>query len=186
MKNSILLIFVLVVTNIFSQKKITSSSELLEWKKKKEINDSLKISFNGEKHVDSVLILLNKYRIENGCNPLVLSDNLSKVAELQSKYCADNLMVTHEQEDESLYTPFDRGLKFNERDVMGEIVSECSIDLLILKNKTIPSSPIENFKKSSGHSGIMKDPTFKRCGISLVQSKEDKNRYYTVIVFSIK
>lgn len=186
MKNLILLFFVLTLTNFFSQKKITTSSELLEWKKKKEINDSLKISFNGEKYVDSVLILLNKYRIENGCNPLVLSDNLSKVAYLQSKYCADNLITTHDQEDESLSTPFDRGLKFNERDVMGEIVSECSIDLLILKNKTIPSSPIENFKKSSGHSGIMKDPSFKSCGISMVQSEEDKNRYYTVIVFSIK
>lgn len=184
MKKVFSLIILSLFTNLFSQTKITSASELSAWNSKKESNNEFKTNFNGEDYIDSVLILLNRYRIESGVEPLVLSNNLSKVANLQSQYCADNLMVTHDQEDENLRTPFDRGLKFNEGEVMGEIVSECSIGMLTMKNTTIPSSPIQNFKKSKGHSNIMKDPEFVRCGISLVQSEKDKDRYYTVIVFS--
>ena len=66
----------------------------------------------------------------------------------------------------------------------GEIVSETSISGIIFRKRTIPSAPIENFKRSSAHSSIMTMKNFKRCGISVVQSKLDKNKYYTVIVFS--
>ena len=185
MKNLTLVLSFFLMTNLFGQHKITSVSELNEWNKKKHSNDSLKVTFNGESYVDSVLILLNEYRIENGVEPLILTDNLCKVAKLQSQYCADNLICTHDQDDESLSDPFLRGLKFNERDVMGEVVAECSIDLLSTKNKTVPSSPVGNLKLSSGHSQIMRDGKYVRCGISLVQSKKDLNRYYTVIVFSV-
>lgn len=185
MKNSLFILSLILVTNLLGQHKITSASELREFNKRKQMNDVLKSNFNGEKYVDSVLILLNEYRVENGVKPLVLTENLSKVAKLQSQYCADNLIATHDQDDESLTDPYLRGLKFNERDVMGEVVSECSIDMLSIKNKTVPSSPIENLKLSGAHSSIMKDVNYIRCGISLVQSKKDPNRYYTVIVFSV-
>jgi hypothetical protein len=69
---------------------------------------------------------------------------------------------------------------------MGEVVAECSIDMLSIKNKTVSVSPVENLIASSAHSSIMKDAKYVRCGISLVQSKKDPNRYYTVIVFSVK
>jgi len=185
MKNSLFILSLLLVTNLLGQHKITSASELREFNKRKQMNDVLKSNFNGDNYVDSVLILLNEYRVENGVNPLVLTENLSKVAKLQSQYCADNLIATHDQEDESLSDPYLRGLKFNERDVMGEVVAECSIDMLSIKNKTVSSSPVENLKTSSGHSQIMRDGKYVRCGISLVQSKKDSNRYYVVIVFSV-
>ncbi len=34
------------------------------------------------------------------------------------------------------------------------------------------------------HSYIMKKPNNVRCGISIIQSEKDKNKYFTVIVFS--
>jgi uncharacterized protein YkwD len=186
MKNSIFILTLFLATNLLGQYKITSASELREFNKRKQMNDVLKSNFNGDNYVDSVLILLNEYRVENGVKPLELTENLSKVAKLQSQYCADNLIATHDQEDESLSDPYLRGLKFNERDVMGEVVAECSIDMLSIKNKTVSVSPVENLIASSAHSSIMKDAKYVRCGISLVQSKKDPNRYYTVIVFSVK
>jgi uncharacterized protein YkwD len=186
MKNSIFILTLFLATNLLGQYKITSASELREFNKRKQMNDVLKSNFNGDNYVDSVLILLNEYRVENGVKPLELTENLSKVAKLQSQYCADNLIATHDQEDESLSDPYLRGLKFNEKDVMGEVVSECSIDMLSIKNKTVSVSPIDNLIASSSHSSIMKDAKYVRCGISLVQSKKDPNRYYTVIVFSVK
>jgi uncharacterized protein YkwD len=182
MKNSIFILTLFLATNLLGQYKITSASELREFNKRKQMNDVLKSNFNGDNYVDSVLILLNEYRVENGVKPL----ELTKVAKLQSQYCADNLIATHDQEDESLSDPYLRGLKFNERDVMGEVVAECSIDMLSIKNKTVSVSPVENLIASSAHSSIMKDAKYVRCGISLVQSKKDPNRYYTVIVFSVK
>lgn len=185
MKNLTLVFSFFLMTNLLGQHKITSASELREFNKRKQMNDILKSNFNGESYVDSVLFLLNEYRVENGVEPLILTGNLCKVAKLQSQYCADNLIATHNQDDESLSDPFLRGLKFNEKDVMGEVVAECSIDMLSIKNKTVSSSPVENLKTSSGHSQIMRDGKYVRCGISLVQSKKDSNRYYTVIVFSV-
>jgi uncharacterized protein YkwD len=185
MKNSIFILTLFLATNLLGQYKITSASELREFNKRKQMNDVLKSNFNGDNYVDSVLILLNEYRVENGVKPLELTENLSKVAKLQSQYCADNLIAAHDQEDESLSDPYLRGLKFNERDVMGEVVAECSIDMLSIKNKTVSVSPVENLIASSAHSSIMKDSKYVRCGISLVQSKKDPNRYYTVIVFSV-
>jgi uncharacterized protein YkwD len=186
MKNSIFILTLFLATNLLGQYKITSASELREFNKRKQMNDVLKSNFNGDNYVDSVLILLNEYRVENGVKPLELTENLSKVAKLQSQYCADNLIATHDQEDESLSDPYLRGLKFNERDVMGEVVAECSIDMLSIKNKTVSVSPVDNLIASSAHSSIMKDAKYVRCGISLIQSKKDPNRYYTVIVFSVK
>jgi uncharacterized protein YkwD len=186
MKNSIFILTLFLATNLLGQHKITSASELREFNKRKQMNDVLKSNFNGDNYVDSVLILLNEYREDNGVGPLILSENLCYVAKLQSQYCADNLIATHDQEDESLNDPYLRGLKFNERDVMGEVVAECSIDMLSIKNKTVSVSPVENLISSSTHSSIMKDSKYVRCGISLIQSKKDPNRYYTVIVFSVK
>ena len=186
MKNLSLIFSLFLMTNLFGQHKITSMSELNEWNRKKHSNDTLKVNFNGENYIDSVLILLNEYRVENGADPLVLSENLCKVAKLQSQYCADNSIATHGQNDESLSNPFLRGLKFNERNVMGEVVAECAIDLLGVNNKTVSSSPIDNLKLSHDHSEIMRDGEYVSCGISMVQSKNDSNRYYTVIVFSTK
>ena len=184
MKNLSLIFSLFLMTNLLGQHKITSLSELNEWNAREKANNLLKVNFDGKSYVDSVLILLNKYRVENGTKPLVLSENLCKVAELQSKYCADNLVITHEQDDEYLTNVFERGLKFNEREVMGEIIIQGSIDLLIYQNRTIPSFIVENFKTSRSHSSIMRGDDYVRCGISLVQSKEDLNRYYAVIVFS--
>ncbi len=185
MKKSLFILSLLLSSNLLGQYKITSVSELQEWNKVKQKNDLLKSNFNGDEYVDSVLILLNEYRVENGVKPLTLSSNLCKVAKLQSQYCADNLIATHNQDDESLSNLYLRGLKFDERNAMGEVIAECTIDMLSIKNKTVPVSPIENLKMSGTHSSIMKDGDYVRCGISLVQSKDDPNRYYTVIVFSI-
>lgn len=190
MKLQLFLITIFLSKFLFSQNSVkTFTKEEYEQHKKARIieiklEDSLKNNFNDKKHIDSVLILLNRYRKENNCNDLKLSENLCKVAELQSKYCADKLIVTHDQEEESLDTPFHRGFIYGEKEVSGEIVSETSISGIILRKRTIPSAPIENFKRSSAHSSIMKMQNFKRCGISITQSSLDKNKYYTVIVFS--
>jgi uncharacterized protein YkwD len=191
MKKIITLLLVILTTNLsISQNsvKIFTKEEYEQHKKTRileiKLEDSLKNNFNGKKYIDSVLIFLNQYRKENNCNNLELSENLCNVAELQSQYCADRLIVTHEQDNEFLDTPFHRGFIYGEKEVSGEIVSETSISGIIFRKRTIPSAPIENFKRSSAHSSIMKMKNFKRCGISVVQSKLDKNKYYTVIVFS--
>jgi len=190
MKITLILIIIFLLNYTFSQNYVkTFTKEEYEQHKKTRIlemrlEDSLKNNFNGKKYVDSILILLNDYRKENDCGVLKLSESLCMVAELQSTYCADRLIVTHEQDNEFLDTPFHRGFIYGEKEVSGEIVSETSISGIIFRKNTVATAPIENFKRSSAHSSIMKMKNFKRCGISVVQSKLDKNKYYTVIVFS--
>ena len=185
MKKLLFILSLFLVTNVIGQHKITSVTELNEWNARKKTNDLLKVNFDGKSYVDSVLILLNEYRVENGSNLVSLSDNLSKVAELQSQYCADNLILTHEQDNNDLTNLYLRGLKFNERNNMGEVIIQCNINGLTIQNRTVSSYPIENLKTSISHSQIMRDNEYVRCGISLVQSKGDPNLYYVVIVFSV-
>jgi uncharacterized protein YkwD len=168
MKKLITLLLVLVSVSSYSQKKITSIEELREWNK---LVDSTQTYFNGEDNLDSVLVLLNEYRVENGVNPLILTDNL---------------IVTHKQNEELLESCYQRGWKYGEYGVTGEVIAERSIRSMLLRDETIYSSPIEGLKLSKGHSYIMKKSEYIRCGISMIQSDKDKNRYFTVIVFSEK
>ena len=183
MKNLITLLILLVTLNGYSQKKISSIEELREWNDRV---DSVQTHFDSQNHIDSVLILLNEYRVQNGVNSLDLSESLCNVAELQAQYCADSLIVTHKQSDESLESSFKRGWLFGEYDVAGEIIAERSVKSMLLRGETISSSPINGFKNSKGHSYVMKKPEYVRCGISIIQSDTDKNRFFTVIVFSDK
>ena len=183
MKKLITLLLLLLSLSSYSQKKITSIEELRKWNK---LVDSTQTHFNGEDNIDSVLILLNEYRVKNGVNTLKLSQSLCEVARIQSEYCAENLIVTHKQNEESLESCFKRGWKYNEYDVSGEVIAERSIKSMLLRDETIYSSPIEGLKLSKGHSFIMKKSEYVRCGISITQSDKDKNRYFTVIVFSEK
>ena len=48
------------------------------------------------KIIDSVLILLNEYRVQNGINSLDLM-KAYVMWRVQAQYCADILMVTHKQ-----------------------------------------------------------------------------------------
>jgi uncharacterized protein YkwD len=185
MKKLITLLLVLVSVGGYSQskyvKKITSLEELERFN---DTIENIKTNFNGDNYVDSVLILLNEYRKSNGVEIVTISESLSNVAHLQSQYCADNLIVTHKQNEESLESSFKRGWLFGEYDVIGEIVIERNIKNTLIREETISESIIEGFKRSNGHSYIMKKPNNVRCGISIIQSEKDKNKYFTVIVFS--
>lgn len=184
MKIFLISINLLIIIQLFGQRKITTMSELQEWNAKEKSFNSLKMNFDGKDYIDSVLFFLNEYRIEYGANPIVLTENLCKVAQLQAQYCADNLILTHDQNDELLSSVFERGLKFNERNVMAEIAQEGHFDLLPFKNSTIPFFIIENFKSSRSHAQIMRDKEYMSCGISIIQSIKDTNLYYIIIVFS--
>ena len=183
MKKLITLLLVIITSLGYSQKKITSIEALREWNK---LVDSTQTYFNGEDNLDSVLVLLNEYRVENGVNPLILTKSLCNVAKIQSQYCSDNLIVTHKQNEELLESCYQRGWKYGEYGVTGEVIAERSIRSMLLRDETIYSSPIEGLKLSKGHSYIMKKSEYIRCGISMIQSDKDKNRYFTVIVFSEK
>lgn len=184
MKIFLISINLLIISQLFGQRKITTLSELQEWNAKEKSFDSLKKNFNGKDYIDSLLFFLNEYRIEYEANPIILTENLCKVAQLQAQYCADNLILTHDQSDEFLSNVFERGLIFNERNVIAEIAQEGHFDILPFKNGSIPFIIIENFKSSRGHAQIMRDEEYLSCGISLIQSKKDTNLYYIIIVFS--
>jgi uncharacterized protein YkwD len=181
MKSLITLLLVIISSVCYSQKKISSIEELRKWNK---LVDSTETYFNGKDNIDSVFILLNEYRAENEVRPLILTNSLCDVAKIQSQYCSDNLIVTHKQEDDLLESCYQRGWKYGEYAVTGEVIAERSIRSMLLKNETISSSPINGLKLSKGHSHIMKKPEYVKCGISIVQSDKDKNSYFTVIVFS--
>jgi hypothetical protein len=187
MKKIILVFSFLLSISVYGQitknNTITTMEELQVYKKRKLMNDSIRDYFNPNDHIDSVLIYLNNYRIKNNLNILKLDKVLCKVSDLQSKYCADNLILTHIQENEDFKSCFQRGLRFNEY-VDGEIAAECTFNGLTIREETVPSSPMLGFEQSKGHSFLMSQPTYKRCGISLMQSKKNKDIYYTIIVFS--
>lgn len=184
MKN-LLIITLLITSNLFGQKNktITTLEGLKEYNKKAKYYDSLRDNFKPNNYIDSVLIYLNKYRIENNVQPLKLNDDLSKVAELQAKYCADKSILTHYQENEDYKDCYNRGLHFNEY-VGGEIALQHSFEWLTIDGGTIPLTTIESFKTSSAHSFLMRHENFKRCGISMVQSEKNKENFYVIIVFS--
>lgn len=181
----ILLFFILFSQNYFGQKVIkkqfTSFEEIDKWNKSL---DSLKSNFLGDYFIDSTLVLLNEFREENKVGGLTLSETLCKVAKLQSDYCEKNNTVIHKQEAEDLESCFKRGWKYGEYNVVGEVVSSRSLESSLFKNQTPPHIIIEGFKNSAGHAFVMKKPEYVRCGISIVQSTTDKDKYYTVIVFS--
>ena len=181
MKSLITLLLVIIASVCYSQKKISSVDDLRKWNK---LVDSTQSHFNGEDNIDSVLILLNNYRVENDVNTLILTESLCNVAKIQSKYCSDNLIVTHDQNDDLLSSCYQRGWKYGEYGVTGEVIAERSIRSMLLKNETVSSSPMNGLKLSKGHSYIMKKPEYVKCGISIIQSDKDKNSYFTVIVFS--
>ena len=184
MKN-LLIITLLITSNLFGQKNktITTLEGLKEYNKKAKYYDSLRDNFKPNNYIDSVLIYLNKYRIENNVQPLKLNDNLSKVAELQAKYCADKLILTHYQDNEEYKDWSNRGSALYES-VSGEIALQHSFKWLTTDGGTIPLTTIELFKTSSAHSFLMRHENFKRCGISMVQSEKNKENFYVIIVFS--
>jgi uncharacterized protein YkwD len=177
-------------TTVVKHETITTTGDMkkfyMEMKKEDSIKKSIKSiqnNFDGSKYVDSVFILMNEYRVKNGLEPLKFCKNLSKVSDLQANYCSDNFTITHRQPDESMMTCFERGLKYNERLVTGEVIAENSVENAMIKKISFSNAPIELFKKSKSHSEIILYPIFVRCGIS-IKHTTDKSKYYTVIVFS--
>ena len=160
----------------------SSIDEMFEYVK---FTDSLKSNFNPADHIDSVFILLNKYRVKQGVNPVEFDKNLCKVADIQAEYNATNDTVTHNNVD-SLNTIHKRGMQFGEYYVAAEVATVSGFTDAGLINKTISMLPMYNLQYSPAHAFIMKQPEYTRCGISLVQSKTDTNKFYTIIVFAIK
>jgi len=182
MKKLLLSISLLISVTSISQTTITrlptktlTVEQLMEWSEssKKLIN-----TFNGKDHVDSVLFYLNEYRTQLGLPSLTIDDSLTKMALMQSTYCADELKLTHKYKNQSFkMSEWDRhGLK-------AEIVASAKIKSLYIFNSTIAKAPIEGFKGSTSHDKIMKWPSYTECGIALIQSPKDNNIYYTTIVF---
>ena len=123
MKKLLLSISLLISVTSISQTTITrlptktlTVEQLMEWSEssKKLIN-----TFNGKDHVDSVLFYLNEYRTQLGLPSLTIDDSLTKMALMQSTYCADELKLTHKYKNQSFkMSEWDRhGLK-------SEIISE--------------------------------------------------------------
>jgi uncharacterized protein YkwD len=159
-----------------------SIEEMLAYGK---FTDSLKANFNAKDHIDSVFILLNEYRVSQGVDPVEFDKNLCKVADIQAEYNATNDIVTHDNVD-TLNTLRKRGMQFGEYYVAAEVATMNHIHALFLTKRSISSAPMYNLQYCTAHAFIMKQPEYTRCGISLVQSKTDTNKFYTIIVFAIK
>jgi len=151
----------------------------------KNFTDSLRDNFKEKNHIDSVFILLNQYRVKQGVKPVELDINLNNVANLQATYCAKNNIVTHRNND-TLNTLYQRGAQFDEYYIRAEVATMNHINALFLTKRSISSAPMYNLQYCTAHAFIMKQPEYTRCGISLVQSKTDTNKFYTIIVFAIK
>ena len=160
----------------------SSIDEMLAYGK---FTDSLKSNFNAEDYIDSVFILLNEYRVDQGVDPVEFDKNLCKVADIQAEYNATNDIVTHDNVD-TLNTLRKRGIQFGEYYVAAEVATVSGFTDSGLSNRTIPMLPMYNLQYSTAHAFIMKQPEYTKCGISLVQSKTDTNKFYTIIVFAIK
>jgi len=178
----LIIVFSLIAGSVVGQTTITRLPEktltfeqLMEWS---ETSDKLINTFNGKDHVDSVLFYLNEYRAQLGLKSLTIDDSLTKMALMQSTYCADVLKLTHKYKSQSF--------KMSEWDRHGakaEIISEVEINALYIFDKTISFSPIYQFKSSYSHDLIMKHTDYTKCGIALVLSPKDNNTYFTTIVF---
>jgi uncharacterized protein YkwD len=176
------IVFSLITVSIVSQttikrlpEKTLTVEQLIEWS---ETSEKLINTFNGEDHVDSVLFYLNEYRTQLGLQFLTINDSLTKMALMQSTYCANELKLTHKYKSQSFkMTEWDR------HGVKAEIISEDCVKSLYVFNETISNSIVNGFKKSYSHDLIMKNPYYTECGIALVLSAKDNNTYFTTIVF---
>jgi uncharacterized protein YkwD len=176
------IVFSLITGSIVAQTTINrlpdktlTFEQLMEWS---ETSEKLINTFNGEDHVDSVLFYLNEYRTQLGLQSLTINDSLTKMALMQSTYCANELKLTHKYKSQTFkMTEWDR------HGVKAEIVASVKIKSLYIFNTTIPLTPINGFKSSYSHDLIMKHPDYTECGIALVLSAKDNNSYFTTIVF---
>tara|TARA_R110002153_G_scaffold61063_1_gene164823 strand:- start:1312 stop:1860 length:549 start_codon:yes stop_codon:yes gene_type:complete len=178
----LIIVFSLIAGSVVGQttikrlpEKTLTFEQLMEWS---ETSEKLINTFNGKDHVDSVLFYLNEYRTQLGLPSLTIDDSLTKMALMQSTYCADELKLTHKYKSQSF--------KMSEWDRHGaraEIVALVKIKSLYAFDTTIPICPIDGFKKSYSHDLIMKHPDYTECGIALVLSPKDNNTYFTTIVF---
>ena len=153
-------------------------SHLMEYLR---FNDSLRKNFNGVVVEDSILFLINKDRISNNLTTLVRDTILDKASELQSKYCANNSITTHDNPIEGDFQ--DRGRKFG---LKYEVVTNMTLEIVYTKQKSPAQLVVCNFLLSKGHTYAIRDPENTKCGISVHRSPYNHNDFYTVIVFSTK
>ena len=178
----LIIVFSLITSSIVGQttikrlpEKTLTFEQLMEWS---ESSDKLINTFNGKDHVDSVLFYLNEYRTQLGLTSLTINDSLTKMALMQSTYCADELKLTHKYKSQSF-----KMSEWDRHGVKAEIISEAEINALYIFDKTISSSSIYQFKSSYSHVLIMKHPDYTQCGLALVLATKDNNTYFTTIVF---
>jgi len=139
-----------------------------------------KSEINKDSLINEIYVLFNEYRKYVGLDTLILDTNLSKAAEIQSKYCLLIDEVTHE--NSNFLTSKDRLNKTVTGNIkwIGEIITISDFLIGLCRNRSLSESVLDSFFNSSAHKNIIEQSDSTKIGISV---QKFKDIVYTVIIF---
>jgi uncharacterized protein YkwD len=131
------------------------------------------------------LNLLNEYRKFYGLDPVVLDSELSKAAEIQAKYQAENQTVSHYNMNKQYEFPSDRIKSVGADDFtrVKEICVEVQKMIAFHRGRSISQESLDRWVYSPRHNEAMLWKDAKKVGISFVQSEKIKSKVYATVVF---
>jgi uncharacterized protein YkwD len=193
MKNFITISFLLLSNFIFSQSEINNPSKpivgiTMNNPTKNYLDSALTFS---KKDIDKTsvegefLFVLNSYRKFYGLDPVVLDLNLSRAAEIQAKYQAENQVVSHTNTNKIFEYPYNRiesvGITDQSRSM--EICVKVKKIISFYRGRTISEEALDRWVNSVSHNDAMLWGDAKRVGISFYQSPSENGDVYATVVF---
>jgi uncharacterized protein YkwD len=131
------------------------------------------------------LIILNSYRKFYGLDSVVLDPTLSMAAEIQSKYQAQNRIVSHTNTNKNYEYPYDRiksvGIIDQSRSM--EICVKVVKIVSFYRGRTVSEDALDRWVNSSSHNEAMLWKDAKIVGISFYQSPTNNGEVYATVIF---
>jgi uncharacterized protein YkwD len=146
--------------------------------------DSIVPTYNKEKIEKEFIILLNKYRKENGLDTLTVSKIASDASKYQSEYCFKIRKLTHETPYDGYETITDRLSTFGLIDCPSKSKGECGMIMtslgLCIDRVGFAQGILDGWVESPGHNRILLDNEVKNVGIYI--SKGEQGPLYCFLV----
>lgn len=157
------------------------TSYTIDVEKLKLCSNFAKSEINKDSLINEIYVLFNEYRKYVGLDTLILDTNLSKAAEIQSKYCLSIKEVTHE--NKNFHTPKDRLNKTVNGGIewTGEIITTTDFLIGLCRNRSLSEDILDSFFTSPPHKKTMELRESTKVGISV---QKDKDKIYSVIIFA--
>jgi uncharacterized protein YkwD len=153
---------------------------------KSDINyvDSINKTFNKENVEKEFLILLNKYRKDNGLDTLTISKEASDACKYQTEYCFKNNILTHTNPNLGYENLTNRLKKFGLLNSDTKKRAECGVTFitfeLCVQRICVAQRMLDIWKMSPPHNSILLYKDVDKIGIHI--SKEINSSIYSFII----